>query len=370
LEPNTKMSQVLGTLSYMAPEVLDKSYTFQCDMWSFGVCVFFLLFGVKPFRDPFRNRDDVIIDAIMQGAYQVSDKYWNAVSCEAQDFVKSLLVVDPNVRLTAAQALDHPWIVHNNLERRRPDPIDASEVDALVDFGQTSPLRRANLRLTAWTMTANDQEAVRDAFLDLDVDSSGALSFLELKEVLATQGHLTDDEVLNVFNALQTEQDGQDGHIHYSDFLAAMTPTRIGLHDDLLRATFHRFDVEGDDSVSVENMKKIFGESLNGHDVEELLSDAGLLKERQIFYSDWADFMIRNESANSQQLCTPKSADVLGKTMLHDEDDYQSIPELVEDGYRRIPESVEDDSQGIPELMLPFLSCFCGDRYYQQRVCC
>merc|ERR1719265_2947488 len=48
-EPNTRMALSCGTLAYVAPEVLDKSYTSQCDLWSLGVVVFILLVGYMPF---------------------------------------------------------------------------------------------------------------------------------------------------------------------------------------------------------------------------------------------------------------------------------------------------------------------------------
>ena len=47
--PNTTMAVSCGTLAYVAPEVLDKSYTSQCDMWRLGVVAFGLLFGYMPF---------------------------------------------------------------------------------------------------------------------------------------------------------------------------------------------------------------------------------------------------------------------------------------------------------------------------------
>merc|ERR1719313_2556792 len=48
-KPNTKMALSCGTLAYVAPEVLDKNYTLQCDMWSLGVIVIILLVGYMPF---------------------------------------------------------------------------------------------------------------------------------------------------------------------------------------------------------------------------------------------------------------------------------------------------------------------------------
>jgi len=225
-------------------------------MWSFGVCIFILLFGLKPFRDPFYDREDVIIDAIMKADYKVTDKSWNSVSSEAQEFVKCLLVVDPNVRLTAAQALQHPWIPHNNLQRATSEQIDASVVKSLVTFGQMSALRRASLLMTALSMPQSYREKVRNVFLDLDLDDSGVLSFDELRQLLVARCEFSDEEIVRMFGALDSEH---DGFIHYSDFLAAMAASHFQLKDDLLKAAFCRFDVDGDGTISVEDMKNIYG---------------------------------------------------------------------------------------------------------------
>src|SRR5687768_3504020 len=37
-------------------------------------------------------------------------QYWNQVSDEAKDLILKMLTVDPNARITAKEALNHPWV--------------------------------------------------------------------------------------------------------------------------------------------------------------------------------------------------------------------------------------------------------------------
>jgi serine/threonine protein kinase len=96
-----------GTLPYTAPEVvLKRSYTDQCDIWSLGVIVFVMLSGQMPFR----GSDAELVSAITSGRYAMQAGQWGAISHEARSLVSGMLSVDPRTRLTAKQALQHPWI--------------------------------------------------------------------------------------------------------------------------------------------------------------------------------------------------------------------------------------------------------------------
>merc|ERR1719334_2482621 len=102
------MNEALGTLCYVAPEVLKKDYSHgSCDLWSLGCTAFTLLFGYMPFG---AKDDSKLMKQILSGEYKQRADRWSAVSKVAQDFVKDLLVVNPKRRLTAQQALAHPFI--------------------------------------------------------------------------------------------------------------------------------------------------------------------------------------------------------------------------------------------------------------------
>jgi len=95
-----------GTPYYIAPEVLTGNYTEKCDMWSIGVMLYIMLCGVPPFN----GSDDQIIQKVKRGVWEFRGQIWSSVSPEAMDLVTKLMTKDVNVRLSAVDALAHPWI--------------------------------------------------------------------------------------------------------------------------------------------------------------------------------------------------------------------------------------------------------------------
>jgi len=102
------MLTACGTPSYVAPEVLTATgYDKEVDLWSIGVITYILLCGFPPF---YNENISKLFEEIMQADYDFPDEYWAHISDKAKDFVSKLLVSDPSRRLTAAEALQHPWI--------------------------------------------------------------------------------------------------------------------------------------------------------------------------------------------------------------------------------------------------------------------
>lgn len=113
LQPQEKLHEVAGTLSYIAPEMLDYKigYDFPIDVWALGVCVYFMLCGYMPFDC---DGDEETKDAIRNRKYLFEpSEYWVDVSSEAKDFILACLQVDPQKRLTASQLLQHSFLKIN-----------------------------------------------------------------------------------------------------------------------------------------------------------------------------------------------------------------------------------------------------------------
>ena len=83
---------------------------------SLGVILFILIGGYPPFD----NKDQKVkFSLIKKGAYKFHEKYWGHVSEEVKSLVVSLLCVDPEKRLSAAEALQHEWMTMDRKSLRR-----------------------------------------------------------------------------------------------------------------------------------------------------------------------------------------------------------------------------------------------------------
>ena len=116
------MTDVVGTPYFLAPEVLREKYDKSCDLWSVGVTAFVLLGGYPPFRG--RN-SRATMELIKRGKFTFHSNHWKYVSKEGRDFISRLLKVNPKKRMSADEALNHPWIVkHATTEKTKEELAD------------------------------------------------------------------------------------------------------------------------------------------------------------------------------------------------------------------------------------------------------
>mmetsp|Transcript_9060 Transcript_9060/g.13531 ORF Transcript_9060/g.13531 Transcript_9060/m.13531 type:complete len:337 (-) Transcript_9060:288-1298(-) len=128
-----------GTPAYVAPEILrNKPYGTSVDMWSIGVIIYILLGGYPPFHGSDQAR---LFRRIRSGSYKFHPEYWSGVSNEACDLIRKLLTVDVSKRITAAEALNHPWLIKkdNDLASRSLE----NNLDNLRLFNARRKLRAA-----------------------------------------------------------------------------------------------------------------------------------------------------------------------------------------------------------------------------------
>lgn len=158
----------------------------------------------------------------------------------------------------------------------------------MTDFAQASHFRRVCMSFMAWSLTSEEQAHVRDEFMAIDESRQGTLTLEEMVKALKTSG-VDEEQARACFRALDVDK---TGHIKYSEFLAAMVSTRIAMHDELIRRTFHRFDKGDTGSITLDDLRKVLGESFEGTEVEELLKEADFKNDGQISFEEFTQFLV------------------------------------------------------------------------------
>ncbi|XP_049814493.1 calcium/calmodulin-dependent protein kinase type II alpha chain isoform X8 [Schistocerca nitens] len=130
-----------GTPGYLSPEVLKKEpYGKPVDIWACGVILYILLVGYPPFWDEDQHR---LYAQIKAGAYDYPSPEWDTVTPEAKNLINQMLTVNPSKRITASEALRHPWICQR--ERVASVVHRQETVDCLKKFNARRKLKGAIL---------------------------------------------------------------------------------------------------------------------------------------------------------------------------------------------------------------------------------
>lgn len=130
-----------GTPGYLSPEVLKKDpYGKPVDIWACGVILYILLVGYPPFWDEDQHR---LYAQIKAGAYDYPSPEWDTVTPEAKNLINSMLTVNPAKRITATEALKHPWICQR--ERVASTLHRQETVECLKKFNARRKLKGAIL---------------------------------------------------------------------------------------------------------------------------------------------------------------------------------------------------------------------------------
>ncbi|XP_043672783.1 calcium/calmodulin-dependent protein kinase type II alpha chain isoform X4 [Vespula pensylvanica] len=130
-----------GTPGYLSPEVLKKEpYGKPVDIWACGVILYILLVGYPPFWDDDQHR---LYAQIKAGSYDYPSPEWDTVTPEAKNLINQMLTVNPSKRITANEALKHPWICQR--ERVASVVHRQETVDCLKKFNARRKLKGAIL---------------------------------------------------------------------------------------------------------------------------------------------------------------------------------------------------------------------------------
>jgi calcium-dependent protein kinase len=286
------MTERVGTVYTMAPQVLQGVYSSQADLWSTGVIAYMLLSASKPF---YHKRRRKMIDQIMRADFGYNAPVWKQISESAQDFVSRLLVVDPKKRLNAEKALDHSWIVNRE---RLPDETPSEDLlaavdDCLVNYRQTSELKKLALNMIAHRSTAEEIMQLRKVFDSYDTSNDGIITFDEFKAALHKMNY-PDEIVQEVFSSIDVNR---NGHIQYTEFIASTVLAQGHIAEDRVAVAFDRLDSDDTGFISKKNLQNALGKEYTPELVENILEEVDTDRDGKISYTEFLQYF-RKETSN------------------------------------------------------------------------
>ncbi|CAN1305036.1 Calcium-dependent protein kinase 4 [Linum perenne] len=252
-KPGQIFTDVVGSPYYVAPEVLLKHYGPAADVWTAGVILYILLSGVPPF---WAETQQGIFDAVLKGHIDFDSDPWPLISDSGKDLIRRMLCKSPKERLTAHEVLCHPWICENGVAPDRA--LDTAVLTRLKQFSAMNKLKKMALRVIAESLSEEEIAGLKEMFKSMDTDSSGAITFDELKAGLRRYGStMKDTEIRDLMDAADVDNSGT---IDYGEFIAATIHLNKLEREEHLVAAFRYFDKDGSGYITVDELQQACAE--------------------------------------------------------------------------------------------------------------
>jgi serine/threonine protein kinase len=255
IKPDERLNDIVGSAYYVAPEVLHRSYSMEADVWSIGVITYILLCGSRPF---WARTESGIFRAVLRADPSFEEAPWPSVSAEAKDFVKRLLNKDLRKRMTAAQALTHPWIRSSDVKI----PLDIIVYGLVRAYLRATSMRRAALKALSKTLTEDEMLYLRTQFALLEPNKNGRITFENFRQALLKNSTEAMKES-RVFEILTSMDALSFKKMDFPEFCAAA----ISVHqlegtdrwEQHARAAYDIFEKEGNRVISVDELAREVG---------------------------------------------------------------------------------------------------------------
>ncbi|KAM0043356.1 putative protein kinase CAMK-CDPK family [Helianthus debilis subsp. tardiflorus] len=245
--PDQRLNDIVGSAYYVAPEVLHRSYNVEADIWSIGVITYILLCGSRPF---FARTESGIFRSVLRADPNFNDSPWPSVTPEAKDFVKRLLNKDHRKRMTASQALTHPWL----RDESRAVPLDILIYKLVKAYLRASPLKRAALKALSKALTEDELIYLRAQFNLLE-PKDGCVSLDNYRTALVkhSTAAMKESRVLDILDSMKPLTYTR---LTFEEFCAAtISPHQLEALENwemIASTAFEYFELEGNRIISVD----------------------------------------------------------------------------------------------------------------------
>ena len=283
------VNKSVGTLNYIAPEVLKGDYDFKSDIWSLGVVTYFLLSKKFPFDG--KNKIE-IIDNINKGKIDFRDNLWLKVSKKAINFIKNCICLDTNRRISSHKALEHSWFRNFELIENQFNKIIEIKYIAcefirnykyFEEFGKEVMNEIFNL------IENEEIKELNDIFKILDINNDGWIDLYDLRGIknLDTKIYFQIDKIIS--------QKNNKSLINYSEFIFSFIDSKIYFNKKFIFKCFQKFDLDNDGFITGKDLEEYFsrkGRKLKNENILKFIDQGDFDCKRQISPENFVKLII------------------------------------------------------------------------------
>ena len=291
---NGNLTQEIGTIYYIAPEVFKNNYNEKADIWSIGIIFYTLICGHPPFRG---RREDIIKIKILNYNISFPSNNFRNMSQSGINLLKKLLEPDYNKRISAEEALNDEWFV--KMENKVDDEIEINNLGNsicknLEQFKNTVCLQKLILSFLTNQTTFHDEiKRLKEEFDRIDENKDGEISKDELIKCLETihpngEAKIKANEIFNEIDF------NHDGTINFSEYLTLTMEKEKLINEDMLKKTFKLFDIDGNGYITIDELKEIMPlDLINNSGWLDLVKEVDQDGDCQISYNEFKQMMLK-----------------------------------------------------------------------------
>jgi calcium-dependent protein kinase len=344
------------TPHYVAPEVLsakNDAYSEKVDIWSCGVILFVMLSGRLPFH---RDNHMELLKMVRKAKFEFEpQQIWKNVSENAHDLISRILTANVIARLTAEEVFHHAWLMmHEPGDEEGHKDISKEMIAQIHRFLTNNRLKRVALRIIARQIDDDAIDQQRSVWLSVDEDNSGTLTLDEMQKAVMQLdvSEMTKKGMVEIMSQLDPTG---EGHVEYTEFLAACLDKKQYMQEDVCRAAFVRLDFDGDGIVSRKDLGRLLSDKdgmrdagLSGaslceliDELENIMSDADGNNDGGVSFEEF--MLLMNDEGP-----LPSRSAVSMRRQRHSQQNYAlDMKQIYETGYAEYVDEMQDLSDGL-----------------------
>ena len=298
------MQALVGSSYYIAPEVIKGKYDQLCDIWSIGVIMYIMLTGDPPF---YGSDDNSILNHVSEGKYDTTSDSYKDLSNNAKDLIRKLLKYNPSERITAKEALNHPWFQTAEFKTTYKKLNQINNKEAMEMFKNLENYKSDNIikcAVLAYLVHQNSNilpclEATK-LFNNIDLNHDGKLEINELEYAYTMYLGMNMSDAKKkskiIFKNIDTDN---NGYIESEEFIRACINPRLFNSTNYLKYAFDYFDTDRSGTISIEEIENKFYQNAKNKSIntkmqlKKLFDNIDINKDGQISFDEFT-FMIKN----------------------------------------------------------------------------